>query len=121
VELKLNDDSSNRPVVKKRLAIASPVLAPSVQNLLDDALSVVSYEIIRLKQKVLHNPTTGLDLKESRILQGYVKSLVELSREERERASDADLANMSDDELLSLVENLKRRRQLGAKNEQDKD
>jgi hypothetical protein len=92
-----------------------------VQDLLDDALSVVSYEIIRLKQKVMKDPIKGLDLRESKILQGYVKSLVDLSREERERASDADFTNMTDDELMQLVENLKQKRALAAASEPDRE
>jgi hypothetical protein len=108
------ENRARRILVPKPSQISKPVLAPSVQDLLDDALSVVSYEITRLKQKVMKDPVKGLDLKESKILQGYVKSLVDLSKEERERSNDADLANMSDEELLQLMENLRQRRMLKA-------
>ena len=99
-----------RILVPRRSQISRPVLAPSVQNLLDDALSVVSYEIIRLKQKVMKDITKGLDSREARTLQGYIKSLVELSREERERSDEADYANMTDEELIKLVDNLRQKR-----------
>lgn len=87
-----------------------PVLAvPSVQGLLDDALGVVGSEIIRLKWKTVKE-ANGLNTNEARMLQGYIRSLVELSKEAREREEDMDLANMSDEELIELVENLKKKR-----------
>ena len=45
----------------------------------------------------------GLNSSEARMLTGYIKSLVDLSKEARERSDEADLANMSDDEIKNLV------------------
>jgi hypothetical protein len=81
--------------------------------MLDDALSVVNSEIIRFKYKVQTNPTEnkGLTPNEARMLQGYIKSLVDLSKEARERADEMDLANMTDEELIDMVEILKKKKE----------
>jgi hypothetical protein len=89
------------------------LVQPSVQGLLDDALSVIGSEIVRLKLKataVNDSKPQGLNASEARMIQGYVKSLVELSRESRERTDDMDLANMSDEELLALVESIQEKK-----------
>jgi hypothetical protein len=38
-------------------------------------------------------------------LQGYIKSLVDLSREDRERIKEQDLSQLSTEELLALLGN----------------
>jgi hypothetical protein len=78
---------------------------PDVQTLVRDALSIVADEVMRFKKK--SNSGKNLDLSESRVLQGYIKCLVELSKESRERADSQDLANLSNDELLKLVDQLR--------------
>lgn len=94
-----------------------PVLAvPSVQSLLDDALGVVGSEIVRLKFKTMKaagdkSAPPGLNATEARMLQGYIRSLVELSKEAREREDEMDLANMTDDELIELVDNLRQKKE----------
>lgn len=74
---------------------------PSVDSMVADALQVVQTEILKFKSKV--HQGRSLDVKEAKILQGYIKSLVELSREDRERARDADLSDVSDEELVRLL------------------
>lgn len=98
--------------IARRSQIAKPVLSQSAQDMLDDAMSIISYEMVRLKQKVMKDPMKGLDGKDAKILQGYIKSLVDLLREERERTDSADYANMSDEELLALFENLKKKKEI---------
>ena len=73
-----------------------------VNTTLDDALSVITTEIIKFKSKV--NKGLSLNLQEARVLQGYIKSLVDLSKESRERNDSMDLASMSDTEITKLVE-----------------
>lgn len=90
---------------KNKITEAKFSLQPDVQTLLNDALTVVAAEIIKLRQKS-SKELRPLDLAESRVLQGYVKSLVELSRENRERDDERDLSNMTDAELLSLAQKL---------------
>lgn len=90
------------------------IASNSIQPLLDEALGLVGSEIVRLKYKAKKD-STGLNGNEARMLQGYIKSLVDLSKEHRERSDEQDLANLSDEELLNLVESLKQKR---SKNEQ---
>ena len=87
---------------------ANIILAPDVNTLLGDALSVIASEILRFKHKSDQNK--ALDLAESRVLQGYIKSLTDLSRESRERENDMDLANASDEELLKTVEQIRQKK-----------
>jgi hypothetical protein len=51
-----------------------------------------------------------LDAKEARILQGYIQALVSMSKEQREYDDDRDLANMTDNELIDLVETIREKR-----------
>jgi len=80
---------------------SNPIVMPSVDQMVADALSVVQKEIQKFQSKVLQG--RGLDITEARILQGYIKSLVDLSKEDRERVKDLDLSNMSTEELLKLL------------------
>ena len=83
---------------------------PSTVSMLDDALGIIGQQIDMFRVKSGQNQR--LDEKEARILQGYIKSLVDLSKEEREREKlDDALKNMSDEELLELA-----KKQLESKN-----
>lgn len=81
----------------------NPILWPSVDSIMADALGVVQTEIIKFKTKVAQG--RSLDSKEAKTLQGYIKSLVELSREDRERLKEEDLSKLSTEELLQLLSN----------------
>jgi hypothetical protein len=87
--------------VKKESTKVDPVdviKVPAVENMLDDALTVIALELAKYKRNV--HVGRSLDLKEARVLQGYVKALVELSKENRERAKDEDGSELSDVELM---------------------
>lgn len=75
------------------------ILYASVDAMINDALDTLKQEITRLHTKVKRgiplNPT------EAKLLQGYIKCLVDLSKEDRERAKDADLSSMSTEDLLA--------------------
>lgn len=86
------------PSKKPQIDESRVILVPSVDNLLNDTLSVIGFEIARLYKK--SQGPTPLDAAEARILQGYIRSLTELSRESRERDKHADVANMEDDDLV---------------------
>lgn len=77
--------------------------APQLSTLLEDALSVYQTEIIKFRNKV--NSGKSLDLAEARVLQGYVKSLVDAAREMRERNKDDDelQENLSDEQMLEAT------------------
>ena len=73
-----------------------------------DALLIISQEIVNYRNQIAKGK--GLDPKQARVLQGYIQSLVSLSKEAREHTDDQDLANMSDEELINLVETIKSKR-----------
>jgi hypothetical protein len=91
---------SNENAPKRKYIVEAKIeTAPQLSTLLTDALSVYQTEIIKFKNKV--NSGRGLDLSEARVLQGYVKSLVDAAREMRERDNDdSGESKMSDEELL---------------------
>ena len=99
----MSDDSR---IPQRRIA---PIIMiqPDVPSMVSDALQVISTEILQFKAKV--NKGTHLTTNEARVLQGYIKSLVEISRETRERDDSNDLANVSDEELLKLIEKVKKK------------
>ena len=66
-----------------------------------DALHVVQLEITKFKTKVSQG--RSLDSREAKTLQGYIKSLVDLSKEDRERVKEQDLSALSTEELLALL------------------
>lgn len=80
---------------------SNPILWPSVDAMIADALSVVQTEIAKYKSKVAQG--RSLDSREAKTMQGYIKSLVELSREDRERSTAEDLSNLSTEELAALI------------------
>jgi hypothetical protein len=100
------------PVRAERPKDVTVVLEPIVPTLLQDALSVLATEITRFKHKTSQNKP--LDVNEARVLQGYIRSLVELAKEQREREDNMDLSNMNDQELLALVDQLRAKREGGS-------
>lgn len=74
-----------------------------VSAILDSALQTLSEQIDLLSRKSAQGTFSPNDAK---MLQGYITSLVALSKEEREREKSdklGDLAKLSDDELLELA------------------
>jgi hypothetical protein len=74
-----------------------------VSSMLNGALKTLAEQLDKL---ALKSRAATFDEKEARVLQGYIKSLVELSKEDREREKAdtlGELANMSNEELLELA------------------
>jgi len=95
-------------IAPRHVSDVTIVLAPTINTLTSDALSIIQTEIARYK----HKSNAGkLDQADHRIIQGYLKSLSELDKSNRAREDDMDLANASDDELLKLVESLKAKKE----------
>ncbi len=93
---------------QKQTAIPSQVsVLADAPTLLNDALSIIAMEIVNLKAKT--GLGKSLDLAEARVLTGYIKALTELSRELRERDAAMDLANMSDADIIQLVQKLQKK------------
>lgn len=92
----------------------NPLVWPSVDAMIADALHTVQMEITKYKTKVAQG--RSLDVREAKTLQGYIKSLVDLDRADRERTKDADLSQLTTEELLALIGN-KAPKQLAGKPE----
>ncbi len=84
-------------------AVSKVVTLPAVAGILGDALRIIEIEITRLHSHI-HNGAR-LPVEDARLLQGYTRSLVELSKEAREQsAKDSEnLANLNNDELADLM------------------
>lgn len=105
------DDQFKRRIVpeKSKIEPSNIVLMPNVQSLLSDALMVIQVEVARFSGKARKG--VALDLRESRVLQGYIKALVELSKEAREREKNVDMDEMSPEQLKELVDELIKQQQ----------
>lgn len=79
----------------------NPLIFPSVDAMVADALQVIEMEITKFRTKV--SSGRSLDSREAKTLQGYIRSLVELSKEDRERTRDVDLSKLTTEELLALL------------------
>jgi len=83
--------------------VAGP-LDNTPESIISTAMQTVALEVTKLNLKV--NRGSSLDPKEARILQGYIKSMVELSRELRERDRSDDLSKLSTEELAKIAEKM---------------
>lgn len=72
------------------------------ENLLNDAKMIIAAELARYRGKAMQG--ISLDLKEARVVQGYLDSLTKLQKEEREQARSQDLSNLNDEELMQLAQ-----------------
>lgn len=77
----------------------------TVDGMLNRALGTLDEQLTKLS--IMSRSATFTE-KEARVLQGYIKSLVELSREERERDKAnrdlGDLGNLTPEQLLELAQ-----------------
>lgn len=97
---------------KRRLVVPKPTTSSSavtvsrlsdVSTMLNGALRTLSEQLDKL---ALRSKVASFDEREAKVLQGYIRSLVELSKEEREREKQeqlGDLSKLSDTELLELA------------------
>ena len=87
-----------RRVITKEKA---EIVIPSVDTILNDAMTIISSELAHYRGKVRQGHT--LEASEARIVREYVKALVELSKEAREAARSEDLSKLTNEELLQLA------------------
>ena len=88
-----------KKIVTKKLDIT---VVPTLDGLMNDALSIIGAELGQYKSKTKRGIT--LDLKEARAVQGYMETLVKLSRENREQARSEALEGLSDADLAQLAD-----------------
>lgn len=91
------------------------VVSHSVESLKDDALSIVSAELAQYRAKTKRG--VMLSQKEARVVQGYLDTLVKISKEAREAARAHDLSELSNEELLQLATQLAQPKKLTADDE----
>lgn len=98
----MTEKKSKRIVLPpKRGEVSEVTVVPTLTSLMDDGLSIIGSELARYRAKSSRGVT--LDLKEARIVAQYLKAIVDLSKEDRERARAEDLANLTDEELRQLA------------------
>lgn len=93
--------SEPRRIIPKQSHV---VEVPQADLLIADALRIIQNEMVQFATKSRNGKS--LSLSEARVLQGYIKSLTDLSKESRERAKQDDLSNMTDEELVSAMQSL---------------
>jgi len=98
------------PKKTNQVSQSDVTVVPTLDALLTDAKAIIGAELAQYRHKVKKGIT--LDLKEARAVQGYLDTLVKLSKEERETAQLEDLSNLSDEELLKLAERSLQRQRL---------
>lgn len=99
-----SDANALKPSLKQGTII------PNIDGLMQDAMIIVGQELSNYKRKVTNG--ISLDLKEARVVQGYMETLTKLSKEQRDAARSEDLSNLSNEELLQLATEIAKRPKL---------
>lgn len=87
---------------KRDIDLSKALLAPEVDEMFGDAMTVLSNEIEYYKDKTLRG--NRLSNEESGIMTRYIKAMVDLSKEAREIVKSKKLDEMTDEQLLDLVD-----------------
>jgi hypothetical protein len=92
---------SPRKIIPKSTILQSP----EPDRLIADILNIFQNEITQIADRSRRGIAAGksLEASDARILQGYAKMLVELSKEDRERRKSDDLKDMPEAEFLQLA------------------
>jgi len=96
----IKKEPSTRRIILPR-AKESITVVNNTDALLNDAKMIIAAELAKYRSKALKG--VSLDLKEARVVQGYLDSLTKLQKEEREHSRAQDLSNLSDEELMQLA------------------
>lgn len=92
-------DSPVRRVIS--LENTKVVQVPEAEALVADAMSIIQIELVKMHTSVKRG--TSLTEAQGRLLNGYIKSLCELSKEARERAKNTDLSGLSTEQIIELL------------------
>jgi t-SNARE complex subunit (syntaxin) len=95
----MDDNKPARRIVAEKPSILS---APLADTLIADALLIIQAEMVKFKR--IANTGKHLSAEEGRLLNHYIKSLTELSREQREQDKKANLDGMTTEELIALLQ-----------------
>ena len=102
-EARLNS-TTRRERPKRRIVPSSVKVskAPQLNTLINDALSIIGSQLSQYRVKADKGLT--LDLKEARAIQGYMDSLVKMSKEAREAQKPEHLEHLTDEELMLIAQ-----------------
>ena len=92
------------PPKNKQIDPHDVTVVPTLNSLVNDALAIMGNELTAYRQKTARGVT--LDLKEARVVTGYLDALTRASKESREQARAEDLADLSNEELVQLAAQL---------------
>jgi hypothetical protein len=116
----MSDSPKRRIVLPKKynqIEDKDVVMVPKLESLMTDALSIIGAELAHYRSKSGRGVT--LDLKEARVIQAYMDSLVKMSKEAREQARAEDLSDLSNEELLQLATELNKKAPRLSKSDED--
>lgn len=100
-----------RTIVRTEVAI--PVVSESnMDPIINSALETIAIELDRYHKKATKDKS--LDLKEARVVQGYLRTLVELKRQKQQQ-DPTDFTKLKDDEILKIMGALAKSRGLNVK------
>lgn len=91
----------NRRIILPSQGSQEVITLPTLESLTADALAIIGNELTRYRCKTSKGIT--LDLKEARVITGYLDALTRASKESREQARSEDLSDLSNEELLQLA------------------
>jgi hypothetical protein len=92
-----------RKIKRDGSGVMNPLVVPSIDAVINDAVAILASEINVLKTKSLRVDRPNLTKEEASLLNRYIKSLVELSKEEREIEKTMALSGLSGEELLDMA------------------
>lgn len=103
----MTDKPKRRIVVPQKtnqIEQSDVVVVPETGRLINDAKAIIGAELAQYRSKTKRGVT--LDLKEARVITGYLDALTRAQKEEREQARADDFSDLSDSELLQLATQL---------------
>ena len=101
------DRPTKRIVPAKKPEIEVSIVSPSLDMLMNDAMSIIEHQLAVVKAKLRRTPELMLSPQEARSVRDYMEVLVKLSRENREMTKQFDFENMSNEELEIEIKRLK--------------
>ena len=89
------------PTKKQQLTSSDVQVVPKAEALMNDSYSIIQTELAYYRDKVQRGSV--LSMKEARIVQNYLETLIKLSREQREQERHDDLSDLTDAQLMKLA------------------
>lgn len=101
----MNTEQPKRKIIPQATVVRATAEQPDPARMLNDALAIMAAQIERIRVKAA---STTLDEREARTLLGYVKGLVDIAKEEREREKSdkvsKEISELSTEELVKLAQ-----------------